>query len=389
MLPLASVLLAALVLGWAQATYSGPPNAHCTRSTYHITLPTYTTVPFSNLTTLDPSQPLLTELLVQWVSNTGNFTELYESGTNSSSGASYDISGVLCVPKEGDKHIGTVQLLVHGIAFDSGYWDIGFQPENYSYVLRAAADGYTTFRYDRLGTGESAMPFDAIHEVQAATDLQILLKIISLLHSGGVGDKSYSTILGIGHSYGSIQLTAAAAAVPDQLSALVLTGFSANGTYVPQFQMSNAFSRANEIFPSRFSSLPGGYVVSGLPQSAQVNFFTYPFYDPGVAAYSVATSAPVTLGVLFTFGGLASPTRFTGPVHVVTGARDWVFCGAQCDIKPDGVHTILELVGPALYPNSSNFSTYSPQNTGHGANMHFSTPATYTNIFDWFASVGF
>ncbi|EJU00557.1 alpha/beta-hydrolase [Dacryopinax primogenitus] len=314
----------------AQATYTGPPNAYCTRQTYHVSLPSFATVPFTNLTTLDPSQPLVTELQAH-------------------TGASYDISGVLCTPKDGDKHNGTIQLLVHGIAFDSSYWDLGFQPENYSYVLRAAEAGYVTFRYDRLGTGESEMPFDGYNQVQAATDLQILLQIISLLHSGGVGGQAYSTIVGVGHSYGSIQLAAASAAVPDQLSALVLTGFSANGSYVGQFQT---------------------YVISGLPQSSQINFFFYPFYDQVVASFSGVSS-------------------FTGPVHVVTGDRDWVFCGSQCDIKPDGQHTILDLIGPTVFPKSSNFSAFSPQNTGHGLNMHFSTPSSYTNILEWLTSVGF
>jgi hypothetical protein len=31
-------------------------------------------------------------------------------------------------------------------------------PEDHSYVLAAANAGYTTFRYDRLGTGESEHP---------------------------------------------------------------------------------------------------------------------------------------------------------------------------------------------------------------------------------------
>ncbi|KZO91751.1 alpha/beta-hydrolase [Calocera viscosa TUFC12733] len=387
MLALISFLpLAAVVYGSPLTNYTGPPNAHCARTTYRISLPPYTTIPFNSslATDLDPTQPAVTELQAQFTSSQADFTEDYMSGTNSSTGAVYDISGVLCTPKGGDKHNGTIQLLVHGIAFDSSYWDLAFQPENYSYVWRAAAEGYTTFRYDRLGTGESDHPFDGYHEVQAATDLQILLQIISLLHSGGIGGNAYSSIFAIGHSYGSIQLAAASGIVPGQLSALVLTGFSANGSYVGQFQTSNAFSRADETQPSRFTGLPGSYVISGLPQSSQINFFYYPFYDLDIASFSFSTTQPVTQGVLFTFTSLINgASNFTGPVHVVTGDRDWVFCGAQCDIEPDGQHTILELVGPTIFPQSSNFSVFSPANTGHGLNMHLSTPDSYTNIMDW------
>ncbi|KZT59588.1 alpha/beta-hydrolase [Calocera cornea HHB12733] len=305
------------------------------------------------------------------------------SGSNSSIGAAYDISGVLCSPKDGDNHSGTIQLLVHGLGLDSSYWDLGIQPATYSYVWQAATEGYTTFRYDRLGTGQSEHPFDGYHEVQAATDLQILFQIISLLHSGGVGGKAYPSILGVGYSYGSIQLTAASAFVPDQLSALVLTGFSANASSVPQFLTSNAFSRADETQPIRVAGLPGSYIISGLPQSSQINFLYYLFYDWEVAKFSYANSEPVTQGVLFTLPSLTGgQSGFRGPVHVVSGDRDWIFYGSQCDVKPDGEHTILELSG-IVFPNSSDCSVYSPANTGHGLNLHLSAPETYTNILDW------
>ncbi|KZT59578.1 hypothetical protein CALCODRAFT_187418 [Calocera cornea HHB12733] len=52
------------------------------------------------------------------------------------------------------------------------------------------------------------------------TYVQILLKFISLLKEGKVGGQVYSKIIGVGHSYGSIELAAASAIVPDQLSAL-------------------------------------------------------------------------------------------------------------------------------------------------------------------------
>lgn len=40
------------------------------------------------------------------------------------------------------------------------YWDFSV-PEDYSYVRAAADQGFTTFRYDRLGTGLSQKPVDA------------------------------------------------------------------------------------------------------------------------------------------------------------------------------------------------------------------------------------
>ncbi|KZT59586.1 alpha/beta-hydrolase [Calocera cornea HHB12733] len=272
---------------------------------------------------------------------------------------------------------------MHGIAFDSSYWDLPYQPQNYSYVYAAAQAGYTTFRYDRLGTGKSDFP-SGYHVVQTPTDLQILLAFLDLLHEGKIGGKAYSKVVGVGHSYGSIQLVSASALVPHQLAALVLTGFSANGSYITQFETSSAFSRADSTYPSLFEGVPGEYMVFGLPQTTQINFLYYPYYDPQAAEVAWEVQQPVTMGVVFTLGAIqGGASGYTGPVYVVTGDRDWVFCGNQCNIRPDGVHTVLELVGPTLFPNSTNFSAHSPANTGHGLTTHYSTPETHANIMGW------
>ncbi len=73
---------------------------------------------------------------------------------------------------------------------------------NYSYVEAASAAGYSTFRYDRLGTGASEHPKDAYNIVQASTDVAILAKITSMISSGAIGGKPGVKIIGVGHSYG-------------------------------------------------------------------------------------------------------------------------------------------------------------------------------------------
>jgi hypothetical protein len=49
------------------------------------------------------------------------------------------------------------------VSGDASYWN--FQspdvPDDHLYVVAAANAGYTTFRYDRLGTGHSEHPSDA------------------------------------------------------------------------------------------------------------------------------------------------------------------------------------------------------------------------------------
>lgn len=89
-----------------------------------------------------------------------NFTEMYESPAEQNATNTYSLSGTLCTPKSGAKNSSHVQYLIHGVGFDSSYWDFAAAPE-YSYVRAAADAGYTTFRFDRLGTGLSQKPSDA------------------------------------------------------------------------------------------------------------------------------------------------------------------------------------------------------------------------------------
>lgn len=45
----------------------------------------------------------------------------------------------------------TLQVLVHGATYNIKYNDPEFEPDTYSYVHRAAAQGYPTLNMDRLG----------------------------------------------------------------------------------------------------------------------------------------------------------------------------------------------------------------------------------------------
>ena len=49
-----------------------------------------------------------------------------------------------------------------------------------------------------------------------------------MLRTGDIGGMRFNTIVGIGHSYGSVQTQALSAASPDLLNAVLLQGFSMN-----------------------------------------------------------------------------------------------------------------------------------------------------------------
>jgi hypothetical protein len=89
-----------------------------------------------------------------------------------------------------------VQVLTHGATLDSTYWDFA---TDYSYINAAAAAGYATFSYDRLGVGNPAHP-DPIQTVQAALQVEILHQLVVLLRAApGLGGKLFKNVVGVGH----------------------------------------------------------------------------------------------------------------------------------------------------------------------------------------------
>lgn len=121
----------------------------------------------------------------------------------------------------------------------------------------------------------------SISVVQASTDLAILTKFAQMLRNGDIGRQKFSKIVGVGHSYGSVQLQALTVTAPTTIDAVLLQGFSRNGykhqsspekladrenrTALPSFVAGGAFTTATLVFPERFptSELSSAYVVTG------------------------------------------------------------------------------------------------------------------------------
>ncbi|KAH7923574.1 alpha/beta-hydrolase [Leucogyrophana mollusca] len=337
------------------------------------------------------NETYLTKLLQDFIASDSNFTEIYEEPDLSTVSNTYTLSGTLCVPLTGEKNSSHVQYLVHGIGFDSRYWD--FSPgssEDYSYVAASASAGIATFRYDRLGTGLSEKPYDAYNVVQYATDVAIAVKFAQMLRDGSIGRK-FSKVVGVGHSYGSIQTQAITALAPTALDAVILTGYSVNASALPIVLTSIVYSTASQVSPTDFPAdeFSNAYLVTLAPQTFQLNFWYYPYYSQAAFDGAVSIEQPVTQGVIFTFGTTPPvSSSFTGPVHVVTGGKDWIFCFENCYAVPSGgpYTSVLDYV-QELFPATNGFSTYIPPNTGHEVNLHYSAPTTYQNMLQFAESI--
>lgn len=320
---------------------------------------------------LPKNQSQVTETFLQYITSGGPFQQSIMGGTQNISGT-FKIGATLCKPKNGTTPKG-VQLLTHGVGFDRYYWD--FAP-GYSYVDVAAKNGYATFFYDRLSIGSSQIA-DPLQEVQAPLEVEIARSIAASLRNGTYGP-SFSTVVGVGHSYGSVITEAITSLYPQVLDAAILTGFSVNATGLPLFLLGNDFQLANHNLPYRYGALNNGFLVANTITNNEIAFFRAPNFDPAVLALANANKGSVTFGELFTTTAPIGPaTQFDGPVAVVNGDADLPFCSGNCSYP----HNLANDVKSALYADLSadKFDSYLAPHTGHGLNLHY----TALDAFAW------
>lgn len=294
-------------------------------------------------------------------------------------GGTYNIRATLCTPKD-NLAPSKVQLLTHGIGFDRSYWDF----PGYSYVDVAAAHGYASLFYDRLGVGQSEKA-DPIQVVQAALEVEVAHTLAGLLRNGSISNDKFSKVIGVGHSYGSIISSAVTGLYPAAFDAAILTGFSGNSSAIPAFTLGNNFDLANQNNPARFGSLNNGYLVGDTIISTQIGFFKLPEFAAEVLQKADATKQTVTFGEYFTQGAVGGPAPdYTGPVAVVNGDADLPFCYGNCSYPTN----LAAAVQPAVYPNAAKFASYLAPSTGHGLNLHYTAEAAYEFIQNFLASSG-
>jgi hypothetical protein len=81
---------------------------------------------------------------------------------------------------------------VHGFTFAQYYWDLPYQPENYSYVAAANRAGYATLNIDRLGVGDSHHPLSPL--ITLENNASVVNQLIQRLRSGGLGGTAFERL---------------------------------------------------------------------------------------------------------------------------------------------------------------------------------------------------
>ncbi|KAI5203873.1 alpha/beta-hydrolase [Aureobasidium subglaciale] len=313
----------------------------------------------------------VTDTFLKYITSGSTFAQSIMGGMQTVSG-NYTIGATLCVPKNGTVPR-SVQLLTHGIGFDRYYWD--FAP-GYSYVDYAVEQGYATFSYDRLGVGKSATP-DPIQTVQGPLEASIANQLALSLRSSAFANANFSTVIGVGHSFGSAITQSVTHNHPSTFDAAILTGFSGNQTAIPAFVTALNLQIASQNQPYRFSGLNNGYLVDYSAVSNQYGFFRSPNFDPAILAAGEAAKGTVTFGELFTQAAIAGvASNFTGPVAIVNGDADLPFCFGNCSYPMNLAQAAVTM----LYPAASATGNYLAPLTGHGVNLHYTALDAYKYI---------
>ncbi|KAG9892876.1 alpha/beta-hydrolase, partial [Aureobasidium melanogenum] len=246
----------------------------------------------------------------------------------------------------------------------------------YSYVDYAIEQGYATFSYDRLGVGMSSTP-DPIKTVQGPLEASIANQLALMLRSSMFANKNFTTVIGVGHSFGSAITQSVTYNHPKTFDAAILTGFSANQSAIAPFLTALNLQIASQNQPYRFSNLNNGYLVDYSTVSNQYGFFRAPNFDPLILAAAEAAKGSVTFGELFTQAAISGvAANFTGPVAIVNGDADLPFCYGNCSYPMNKAEAAIQM----LYPAAKANGTYLAPLTGHGVNLHYTAMGAYEFI---------
>ena len=326
------------------------------------------------------NQSYITEQFLQLAIDPVQWSNAHIANESIINNKTYDIHARYCTPQQGALDDSPLILAVHGINYNSKYWDFDYAPE-YSFAQAATAKGYSIVIYDRLGTGLSQDTTNGFDEPQAATEVEILAGVLSQLRAGtAVPGKQFSKIVGVGHSYGSAQMQSITSSYPELLDGVVLTGFSNGSASFSTVVLAGSFTPIRNVFPERLPNKPSVWISTGDDASHIEAFFWPPNYAQG--AFDLARDY-VDGATIAAFATLTTITKtaanFTGPVYVQTGERDVTYCGLHCDVSQVAA---VE----CYYPKTTNFSYDFIPDTGHGIVPHYSGPQSLQDILTWIGS---
>ena len=297
----------------------------------------------------------------------------------------YNLSGQLCLKDDNLRGSRAVMVMVSGVTYDRSYFNSSYQPYTYSWVYTATIHGYSTFNIDRLGVGQSSRPAAELLTVQnhAYTVEQVVRK----LRVGKIGGRSFSTVIGIGHSLGAGVLQYLSGTVTDPAGVpdfLVFSGWLHQGNPAALASLGAALYPASSDPGLVSSGYPTGYLTTQ-PNSRGSNFYHTPGADPAMIALDEATKQTGTLEERQTLAAVRASTvtsTITVPVLLSVGHYDTLQCneaiGLTCATGP-----AVRTREASYYGPRACLAAFVVPDTGHSVNLHYKGQDTYNYVNNW------
>lgn len=327
------------------------------------------------LTAFVTAQPAAAEPALQCSDHTLNVT-LAPGATDT-----YQIVGTLCSqgPAEGK----TAQLLLHGITYARYYWDLPYQNEHYSYVLSATKRGYVTFNLDRIGNGASDHPADS-SLVDLYSNAFVVHQVVEALRAGQVGSTSFEKVIVVGHSMGSMITASYASSFPGEADGIILTGFlhSINWDFAYTSLIPNLYPAL--LDPKFTGQFTDPYYMTTKRGTRGV-FYYLPNTNPQVVTLDETLKQVVTYGEFLTGPNVVydqSSLQITGPVQMVIGQYDYLFCGPEVNFNCSDQASVQDYE-ETKFSASACLETEVINDAGHDLNLHMNANATYSQMLSW------
>ena len=322
------------------------------------------------------AQPVAAETTLQCSDHTLSVT-LTPGATDT-----FQVVGTLC--SQGPVTGKTIQLLLHGSTYDRYYWDFPYQPEHYSYVRSATKRGYATFNLDRIGNGASDHPDGNLVDMEA--NAYVVHQVVQALRAGQVDSQSFQKVIVVGHSMGSMTTISYAGSFPGEADGIILTGVlhDINWPNAYALLLANLYpAQRDPKFAEQFQWDQGFTYLTTLPGTRGNAFYYLPNADPAVIAFDESLKQTTTTGELNTGpGALLGPIslQIEGPVQVVVGQYDYLFCGNLVNCADKAAVQSFE---EGVFSASACLETAVINDAGHDLNLHMNAKATYSQMLSW------
>jgi pimeloyl-ACP methyl ester carboxylesterase len=297
----------------------------------------------------------------------------------------YNVVGRLCLRDDSSRGLKTVEMFVSGLTYDHNYFNSGYEPNTYSYVYAATSRGYSTFNMDRLGVGLSDHP--PAEKLTLQSHAYVVSQIVTKLRAGAIGGRAFTTVVGVGHSFGAATLqylagtATVASTAPDYL---VLDDFLMV-PYLPGLtQLGNTLYPATSDPMFASSGLSMSYVTTQ-PNTRGTDFY----YTSGSQAAAIAFDETIKSTGTLTERSSLPAARSTAitlnikvPVLLSVGQYDNLLCNEAAGLTCAS-DAAIKARETANFGPQACLSAYMVVTGGHAVAFHIKARDSYNFAHSW------